>query len=324
MYGNTPQLGDISPLAQTGIGIAQGLTSKLVGMGASFIASSLPAIASVAGPIGTIVGFIVSAIMSLFKFGPKPKDPIYGLGIAVPRADPIARLGRVLNLLEKPLVSANACWGMPNHQDPRCVALFQTITAIFNQGTKGAMIISSGGTPEAQKSVIGADWVPVQQKMKQFTDPFRLSLQNVKNPEIKKLIEDYDLGYKRSQDYHLVLPGETQKPAPCDPATQAYKRKSQWCLNNLLQNYTEVLVTRGQNLSSSLNKGLTGIGEQMNKGFIEIAGWDVINGVVINEEKAKIAFTPPATSITEIFGSSGSFPWLLAIGGILLLSDKRN
>lgn len=322
MYGSNQGLGASVPIplmsaAGAGIQVGKTITSTLASMGASFIATAA-GFGSMAGPIGTVVGLIVGAILSIFGFSKKVKDPIFGLGIAVPKSIGVAKLGAVLNILDKPMVLANACWGTTKN-DPKCIAQFQSIVGIFNSGEKGAMILSSGGTPDAQKSTFGVEWGKVSVRMREFTNPFVVSLQQVKNPSVKAQLIDYDLGFKASQDYHLVLPGQlhncTKPPVSLGP----------WCTNNISNNYVELIISKGMDLNNSLNRGLTGIGDQLNKGFMEIAGWDVIKGVVVNEEKAKNAFTPPSgiNAITNLFTEGSYLPWLFVVGGAILLTDRR-
>jgi len=279
---------------------------------ASIAAGALAPIAlgSMAGPIGTIVGAIVSIFMAIFGGG-KVKSPIFGLIAIIPDADNnVVRVGRMLELLSKPMHNLGWAWGVPQKQRD---ILGPQHMALIDANPPGVLAITSGGTPTAHESVVSSDFAKIQQRTMELAKPFNDTLALITDPTIKESILNYALPYKQSSSYYFQIDPGPGKEAPTTSKVIYYQM-------GLSQRYDAVKISGGGGLGSSLSAAFKSIPENMNTAFINFAGINVMTGTVIDTAKANQAFAQPSVT-SSISGIVSSPIGLLAlIGGYLVLS----
>jgi hypothetical protein len=318
MYSNQ-QLGDLG-LDVSAAGIGKQAGSMVASFAAKTGAMELATImgfGSMAGPIGMVVGAVVSILMAIFGGGKKPKTPVFGLLALIPDADKEKiTVSRMLDLLEKRMIDFG--WGahLPSQQEILRVGTF--VANHINSQPIGALAITSGGLPLAHDDVAHINWEQVRAKTVGLALPFRKILEIVTNSEIKSAILASPLPYTSSSSYYFQMAGET--PGKESPAGFA---KSWWIRLGISQNYDAVKISGGKALGGSLEQGFKSIPKNINDIFISRAGIDVMNGIVTDKDKADKAFKP--VSMIDSIGSIANFPasLLFLLVGIIVLSKRR-
>lgn len=295
------QAGSMAASFAVRTGTTMAITSLTSGAAAG---SMLAAIGSMAGPIGAIIGVVVSFIMSMF--GPDPKKPVFGLTIIVPEAvQPTVAL--MLDYLVKPMFDWQEAHGLKKEQQ---AAAIQSLLAKLNAPPRGAIVITSGGLPEAVKSAKNLDFNAISNKTATIGAPFREVLSKVTDPQIRQALLNYPLPFAgRVKNYYYNL--DKQK----NPKAKAVQG-----------DYDQFKITGGEKLSKSLEKGFEAIARKLNEAFIATVGVDVVQGgKVVNGELATRAFKPTASSaITNAVSQLTETPtgWLVLAGGAYLLFSK--
>lgn len=300
-----PQLGQTSASGQ--------IASTVASTGARALATFIPAVSSYAGPIGMIVGGIVSLLMSLFS-GPK-KKPVFGLIVIIPEADDgVLRVGRMLDLLRKPAFDATSWnWGIKD----RATMLRNgaAVKALLDQSPQGALAITSGGLPSAHTVIQKMDFSALLQQTSALAKPFVDSLNAVTDRVIKESILNTALPYKASKSYYFQI-GEAHGERA---GTDTSKSNNEWVITNIAQNYDALKISGGEAIGGTLRRAWESIPEKINEAFIVHAGVDIMKGLVLDPLKAEKAFKPTVESTVQKLVST-PVGWLILIGGFLVLN----
>lgn len=285
--------------------------------GASYLAT-LAGAGSMAGPIGALVGGLVSLIASLF--GKKMKDPVFGLVVIIPESDGGKLLvGRALDLLEKRFEDLGFAWGIRDQAQADLAGA--QVAARINAGVKGAFAITSGGLPTSHPQVSQLNFNQIREKTSALAKPFKDALASITDTPIKTAILTTALPYRKGPDYYYWI--ETPEHDQRRGATCNFKPENTlpWARNKIVCDYDDVMISGGKDLTNSLKRGLDSLPKNINDAFIAHAGIDIINGVITDQAKADKAFKPTAASTLAGVASS-PIGLLLLLGGALLVSKN--
>jgi hypothetical protein len=302
-------------LGQTSVGQQAGsmAASAVSKYGATSLASAMGA-GSAAGPIGMVVGLLVSFLFSLF--GPKIKDPVFGVVAVVPETDSaIVKVGRMLDLLNKPMFDLGYTWGIRDQTQRD--NLGKQIKAFLDSAPQGALSITSGGLPTSHPQVSKVDFGKLltftSKIAKPFTDVLSLMTDQTKNQILNE-----PLAYKASASYYFQIGETPTKQLTSQPGSK--KNENRWATAGIAQVYDAVKISGGKTLGPSLEKAWHSIPKQINDVFVKYAGIDIMSGTVVNQELASKAFKPASSvssSVASILPSS-ILGWAILIGGLIL------
>lgn len=297
MYLNN-QLGD----NQLGQGFS---ASSFASTGASIVARSIatmiPSISSFAGPIGMVVGGLVSLFMSLF--GPDPKKPIFGLTIIVPQGQK-PTFGKLLAYFQKPQFDWQEGWGL--HKPELIAVASQHVDSLLSAGVPGGIILESGGLPEAVQAGKKTDFAGITNHLRQVAQPYVAIVNAITDENIKTELMNAPLPYSQAKNYYLNL--------------DLYKNPKNF-REPLKVKWDEYAITgKNQDLKKTLDKGFGSMLSEMNKIIASKTGIDAQTGQIVNQQLADIAFRPsPLASI----GGGSFWPWIL-LGGLILFSGNKS
>jgi len=302
------QLGQSGVARQTG-SMAASFVAKT---GSSYVAGIMGA-GSAAGPIGAVIGAVVSGLMALFG-GAKVKDPVFGLVALIPESDQNAlRVGRMLDLLSKRAFDMGYTWGIKNKNT--LTQLHRQILGLLDSPPVGALGITSGGLPTSHPQVAGLDFGKIQNHTSALGKPFHDTLNLITDQQIKTAILNAILPFKTSKSYYFQI-GESKGEAKPES-------KNRWSVAGIAQKYDAVKISGGEGLAGSLNKAWKSIPENINETFMRHAGFDVLSGIVINKELADKAFKPTIESTLKQVIST-PWGWLIILGGLFVLGRGGN
>lgn len=309
------QLGDLGLPAGASQAISTTVSAVSNYAAASVTAGALVPLTfgSMAGPIGAVIGAVVSALMMLFG-GKDPKKPVFGIVALIPDAEnEKITVGRMLAILNKRMI--NFGWGrsIPASQWDSVGA---TIAAQIRAEPAGILAVTSGGLPTAHTEVTKLDFAKIQTYSAGLALPFKQMLDSITDQDIKAAILASPLPYQSSNSYYFQM--REEKPGKEAPANST----SVWMKNGISQTFDAVKIVGGQALGGSMDRGLKAIPENINEIFISLAGVDVIAGIIVDQVKADKAFKPASglDSVTDVISGLTSSPvgLLLLAGGLLV------
>jgi len=303
---------------QLGAMDSSAVISQTGSMVASFAAKSAASylvtvmgFSSMAGPVGMVVGAIVSVLMAIFGGGKEPKKPVFGIVALIPDEDnEKITVGRLLSLLGKRMIDFGFGWGMtPTQAEPKG----RTIAAHINSEPIGVLAITSGGLPTAHTEVSKLDFEKIRTNTAGLARPFLDMLNAITDSEIKARILATPLPYQSSSSYYFQM--REERPGKEAPANSS----SIWVKLGISQRFDAVKIIGGQALGGSLDRGLKSMPENINNVFIAQAGVDVMSGIVVDTVKADKAFNPSATdSLVNVASSPIGMLALLGIGFLIV------
>jgi len=303
------QLGDIGQLPT---GASQAISTTVSAV-ANYAAASVTAGAlvpltfgSMAGPIGAVIGAIVSALMMLFG-GKDPKKPVFGILALIPDADnEKITVGRLLTLLKKRMIDFG--WGK-DLPASKLESVGATIAAQINAEPVGVLAVTSGGLPTAHSEVVKLDWEKIRNYTSGLALPFDDMLNSITD-DIKAEILATPLPYQSSSSYYFQM--RQERPGKEAPANSA----SIWIKLGISQRYDAVKISGGQALGGSMDRGLKSMPENINDVFIARAGVDVMAGTIVDQVKADKAFKQDG--ISDLVSSPMGILALLGIGFLVM------
>lgn len=308
MYANPPQLGaDGSSFGQQAGSMAASFVAK---QGTTMLASAMGAGAA-SGPIGIVVGGLVTLLMSIF--GAKAKDPVFGVIAIVPEADnQIVTVWRMLDLLNKQILDAGWGWGIKD--EAKFLAEGTAFKRILDISPKGGLAIISGGLPTARPQVAKINFSDLTSYTSSIAKPF-VDVAELLTDDAKKKVLTEPLSYKPSKSYYYQI-GESKGEA--GPDFIAKSKNNKWKRAGIAQEYDAVKISGGQDLKKSMDKAWKSIPTNLNAAFIKHAGVDIMSGTVVNQALATTSFKPQ-TSVASILPGN-AMGWLILLGGLFVLS----
>jgi len=321
MYSRTtlkqPALGEIPGMAKQAISSATSMIANYAAASATIGAFAPIAFGSMVGPIGTIVGAVVSLLMAIFGGGKPPKKPIYGLIAIVPEPEKDLSVGRLLDILTKRMIYGAWGFNLPGNI-PAITAMGKTIKANLDATPRGCLSVQSGGLSSAHDDVNALDYAKLLSYTSGLAKPFTDTLSYFK-PEIVQAMLSEKTQFKASSQYYFWI-GENQ--AGVEQGGGMGGGKNKWSVSGISQAYNAVLINQGSNLKATMDKAFKSLPEALNLAWINHVGMDIIGGTVTDPVKLKAAIKPnPVASITQAISSPLGLIALAA--GAILLTDRR-
>lgn len=262
------------------------------------------AFGSYAGPIGTVIGGIVSLFMSLF--GAKPKDPVFDFDFVLPEGQE-PTLGYLLSILPKGMTMRNVGWGLKSQPEVKAAA-FQTLFSLVRANPPGVFWITSGGLPTSTPQARKLDYAALSQKTRELAAPFSSTLANITDEAIKADITNTVLPFKLGKNYYSNLDKLNAKKT---------------LREELGPDFNEYNIVEKQDLQKTIQRGFDRLTNELNAVFVNKAGVNILTGAVVNPMLAEKAFKPVAGSVSNVLEAGGGFLPLLLLGGLVFLSSRQ-
>lgn len=283
--------------------LGQFSSSSFVSSGAGFaartIASFIPQVSSFAGPIGTLVGGIVSIFMSLF--GGVSAVPIFAVTVIVPQ-DQKPTVRRILAYLQKSMFNWRGYGGLTDSQVQDVV---NTINSHLKAGEPGGIVLEAGGLPAANEAVAKVNYGSLTSHLIQTVQPYIALIGAITNSSIKEDLLNTPLSLEQSKSRFLNLDvwGKQKKPA--------------WL--SLQPLWDEYAITKKyQNLNKAIDQGFTKLFDNLNQVISSKVGVDPQTGSITNQQLADTAFKASGVLTSSIV----SFWPLLFIAGMLYIGSR--